>query len=244
MLKRVVLLLLALMLLSAYPAYAGAAYDWAEGEITYPEGEDWVYRYAYRYPVLTDDTPAANAVNAWFEVAFSEMNDLILPMFAAEADMVGGGSNEITQVYDVTCNTDDFFGILLTQTQFMGEEPIVSLNGQVFAMSGEYLGETLTLRGLLGVGESSVQIAEAVVLDVYGKVLQLPGAGELWPDADAFYEDFDPETQFYPDEQGNAVFYLQPGMLEEVIEPLTFTYTAQQAENLLTADAGEKENLP
>ena len=135
---------------------------------------------------MTDDTPAAASVNAWFDVAFREMDDLILPMFASEADMAGDGKSEISQQYAVTCNNDAFFSILLTQTQVLGEQTVVSLSGQVFAMSGEYLGNTLTLRGLLGVGESSTQIAEAIVADVYKRVQSVEGALNRWPDMDRF----------------------------------------------------------
>lgn len=236
------LLLVVCMLLTPFVfVSAEATYTWAEGEITYPEGEDWIYRYTYRYPVLSGDAPAAHAVNAWFDVAFSEMNDLILPMFASEADMAGGGANEIDHLYAVTCNSDDFFSILLTQTQDMGERPMMSLTGQVFAMSGEYTGETLTLRGLLRVGDSSQQIAEAIVRDVWTKVKDLPGALERWEDPDHFMDDFDPETQFYADEKENAVFFLQPGVLDEM-EPMTFAYSAQAAEALLKEQ--EKEIAP
>lgn len=240
-----VLLLLALVLLMpTVPVKGETAYIWAEGEITYPEGEDWVYRFTYRYPILQEDSPAALSVNAWFGMAFSEMNDLILPMFASETDMAGTGRNEMAQMYDVTCNTDDFFGVLLTQTQGMGDEVITMLSGQVFAMSGAYTGESLTLRGLLGVGDSSEQIARAVVADVWQTVQVLPDALERWPDPDTFLDDFDPETQFYADQDSNAVFFLQPGILEPEIEPITFVYSPLEAEALLLGNDDEKEIAP
>jgi len=61
----------------------------------------------------------------------------------------------------------------------------------------------------------------------------LEGALNRWPDMDRFYEDFDPETQFYADQDGNAVFFLQPGVLDTAPDALIFTYTAQEAEALL-----------
>ncbi len=231
--RRLICLLAVLVMCGAAAAHAEAALTWTEGQQTYPEGGEWTYRYTYRYPVLTDDTPAAASVNAWFDVAFREMDDLILPMFASEADMAGDGKSEISQQFAVTCNNDAFFSILLTQTQVLGEQTVVSLSGQVFAMSGEYLGDTLTLRGLLGVGESSTQIAEAIVADVYKRVQSWEGALDRWPDIDRFYEDFDPEIQFYADQDGNAVFFLQPGVLDTAPDALIFTYTAQEAEALL-----------
>lgn len=234
--------LIALLMLPLCAAGAQEGVRWVEGEMTYPEGDDWVYRYAYRYPVLAGDSLAVNAVNGWFEVAFREMDDMILPMFAGEKDMASAGRSEIVQEYEITCHTERFFSFRQTQTHRMGDMTVVAVSGQVFAMSGEYMGETLTLRGLLGVGDSSEQIAGCVLADVFERLQQREDAGR-WPDMDTLYEEFDPETQFYADEQGNAVFFLQPGAQDDASGLITFTYSAAQAEALLKAAGDQMEGL-
>ncbi len=227
---------LCLMLVAALlPVCALAASDvtWLEGELFYPDAQSATYRFIYRYPFVEGDTQFAAGVNDYYQVALSEMTDLVLPMYANETDMTGEDVQQVSQICKVTCDTDDYFGVLMRQTQTVDGREQTTLRSQVFAASGEYEGETLTLRGLVMVGESSVQLAALVLADIEKALLAMEGLREGWsPEALAL--DFFPEQDFYADENANAVFYIQPGLLCE--DALYFTYTRDMLSALLPSD--------
>lgn len=235
MTRRCLLVLLALLPLCS--AGGELAYDWAEGELYFPEGEAWTYRYEFSYPVPIGDSFAAGEIRHFFEIAMSEMEHLVLPMYAADVDMTKGGRQTIAQNYSVTLNDDRFFSILLRQRQTLEGRDIVSLSSQVFAVSGPYEGELLTLRGLVQVGESSTQIAEAVFDDVWQQVRERMDSEEPgWVDGldrETFSLDFFPELHFFADAHANAVFFLQPGLFREDDLEITFTYSRDQLQDLL-----------
>lgn len=223
-----------LMMLSAS---AAIEYDWQEGEAWFPQEKDWTYHYAYRYPVAKGDSESAQAVNYYFDNALYEMTKLVLPMYAADPVMAAGQQHEFCQDYAVTCNSDDHFSFLMTQRQTVEGRELVSLSSAVFALSGEYAGQTLTLRGLVQVGDSSAQLAELVRRDIWRQIEARMTVGETaWKQGinlEKLTEEFYPENQFYADEKGRAVFYLQPGEFRDDLEVVTFTYAPQDLLKLL-----------
>lgn len=232
-----VALVLWLCLLTTCAAQAALEVSWQEGEEYFPSREKWTYVYRWRMPQLAGESKAAGEINYYFETARREMTDLVVPMYAADPDMAASGGNVIEQRYEVTCNSGRFFSTLLKQRQVLGQKTILSLSSQVFATSGEYEGQTLTLRGLVMVGDSSVQLADAVLADVFTRVkAQMAGQPGPWKQdltQEALAEDFFPETHFYADEGGNAVFYLQPGLARNDDQVLTFPYSPAQLQALL-----------
>jgi len=113
---------------------------------------------------------------------------------------------------------------------------MLTMESQVFDVAGEYIGESLTLRGLVMVGESSSQISEAVAPKLYEEFKKLQDAGVCRKDVgeDDFLWEFSPMQHFYADEEGNAVFYFPPMLLEEPsFNVPTFTYTPRELEALL-----------
>lgn len=213
------------------------AYEWVEGEEYFPRELPWTYHYTYRYPMLLGEGMLQEAINDYFRNALNEMTMLVIPMFAADPIMIGEGSNEISQNYEVTCNNGTFFSVLMTQAQTVEGRERISLESAVFDASGEYLGETLTLRGLVRVGPSSQALSEAVLQDVWEDIdLQMRDKSSGWKSSltsDILKAEFYPEVQFYADDLGNAVFYLQPGRLRQDDRVVTYTYTPQMLEELL-----------
>ena len=208
-----------------------------EGEAFFPSEKDWPYHFSSAYPLLVGEDYASAAINDTYQMALDEMLHLVLPMFAHEKDMLFDGKNEVTHDFTVTCNNGRFLSVLQYRTQTMGEEGLnVTMESQVFDVAGEYMGESLTLRGVVMVGESSAQIAEALSPILYEEFKKLQDAGICRKDVteEDFLWEFSPTQHFYADENGHAVFYFPPMLLEgPSFDVPVFTYTPDQLAALL-----------
>lgn len=197
----------------------------------FPNEGDWVYRFTYAYPELEGETYAAAAVNDAYQMARDEMLQLILPMFASEPGMYYNGKNEVTHDFTVTCDNGALLSILERQTQTMGDKTQYSMEAHVFDMAGEYQGEALTLRGVTMAGESSDQLAQALMPILYREFVALQESGVADPHKTEaeFQAEFSPLRDFYADEQGNAVFFFPPSLLAQPsFDVPLFPYTAAQ----------------
>lgn len=239
--RRFIAVLMLLLALSG-TALAQLEFTWQEGEAFFPEGDQWNYRYSYRYPVAQGEGFAAQAINEYFDVALSEQINLVIPMYANDPIMTEGGRQEIRDEYQVTYSDDRIFSILLRHSQSIEGEALLSLRSAVFAVSGEYIGDTLTLRGVCGVGESSTQLGQAVLKDVHSKILAAIQAGDVaWQaeiSLDRLSEIFYPQEQFYALGGDRLVFYMQPGELRDDDQVIEYTYTYSELEELL--ESGDK----
>ena len=236
--KRMVLLSIA-VLLCLPTAFAQVEFNFVQGEEWFPSKESWTYHYTYHIPQVEGEDDLSEELNHYFDGALAEMTKLVLPMYAADPIMKGNGSNEVSDEYEVTCSNEDFFSVLLHHRQSMEEEVIYSLSSVVFAVSGEYSGESLTLRGLAGeIGESSAQIAALIQKDVWRRIEQQVQNADTKVNEEMSIEflaaEFFPETHFFADKQGDVVFYLQPGLLTRDDQPAFYTYTSAQLEDLIT----------
>ena len=233
--KRFACVLTALML-CALSASAALDVTWTQGEEWFPGRDAWVYYYTYTVPEVKGSGALSEELNHYFDTAIGEMVNLVLPMFTV--DMPGDGRNEINDLYEITCNNDEFFSFLLRRSTLSEGKEVLSLQSAVFAVSGQYTGESLTLRGLAReIGESSSQIAGFVIKDIWQKIEERMKAGDSAVRKEMSFDllsaEFFPETHFFADEQGNIVFYLQPGLLGLGEEMAVFTYTPEELENLL-----------
>lgn len=237
MAKKLALLAAIMLLLSLPCAFAEAIVERNEGEEWFPSKRKWTYHFTYAYPRLAGDDYASAAVNDTYQMALDEMLQLVLPMFSHEEDMLYDGRNEVIHDFSVTCNNGRFLSIVQYRSQTMGPDfTNLAMEALVFDMAGEYLGETLTLRGLVMVGDSSYQIGEAVTPILYEEFKSLQEAGIARKDADEdlFRLEFEATRDFYADEAGNAVFFFPPVLLENPsFDVPTFTYSPAQLEALL-----------
>lgn len=208
-----------------------------EGEAYFPSEKDWVYHFTYAYPHVTGGTYAALMVNDTYQMALDEMLQLVLPMFANEPTMRYDGKNEVSHDFEVKCNNGRFLSVLQKKSQTRGEEgTFLSLESLTFDMSGEYQGESLTLRGVVMVGESTDQIAAALLPHIYEEFVKLQEKGICKQDVDRemFEIEFSPAIHFYADENGNAVFYLPPSLMETPsFQTHVFIYSPEEIEKLL-----------
>ncbi len=247
--KALLLCLLLGLVLGAAQGAGSISVAWREGEMLFPDSQEWTYRYTYRYPDIRDEGPVAEALRHYFDLAFNEMTRLVLPMYAQDPIMTQDGRSEVREVYELTCLNDSIASFLNTHTQTVEGLPLVSLRSVVFAVSGEYAGDSLTLRGVARVGESSAQLGEAVLQDVWR---QLEAQRQEDPEGfksgltqEHLRQVFYPESAFYADEQGALVFYIQPGDLRDDDQLLTYRYTPQQLEALIgEASEQNKEEKP
>ena len=227
------LVMAAVMVLQACFAMAEHAVLPLESTEYYPDEENWTYCYEYRVPQLETGMTdvAAMMVNDTLVTALDEMRELVLPMFAASEEMTMNGQVTIRQDYKITCNNDHFFSIVITRTETDATGSFYSLDSEVFDVGGDYPGETLTLRGVVMVGESSDQISRAVMPVLYEKFVLLQEEGVCRRDITR--EDFEalcsPTLDYYADEMGNAVFFLQPSLMENPsLDVPTFTFTPDE----------------
>ena len=85
-------------------------------------------------------------------------------------------------------------------------------------------------------GESSAQIAEALSPILYEEFQRLQNAGICRKDVteEDFLWEFSPTQHFYADDNGNAVFYFPPMLLEAPsFDVPVFPYTPDQLAALL-----------
>lgn len=236
MAKKCLPVLALLLLLCLSCACAQTQVERLEGEAWFPSEKDWTYHFTYAYPRVLGEDYAAAAVSDAYAMVLDEQLNLMLPMISRAEDMRFDGKNEIAHDFSVTCNNGRFLSIVQYRTQQMGEETRLAMEALVFDMAGEYLGETLTLRGVVMVGDSSVQLGEALYPVLYKEFCALQEKGVMRSDIDeeTFYLEFEPTRDFYADEDGNIVFFFPPLLLATPsFDVPTFPYTAEELSALL-----------
>ncbi|MBR6705725.1 MAG: hypothetical protein IKI84_03470 [Clostridia bacterium] len=245
---RMMACLCALMLMPvSFSAAAPYTVESLSGEDWYPSADDWTYHYIYSCPriVCGDDDPVGLLINDTLQMILDEMRLLALPMFAESPEMTASGPVTVTEEGHVMCNNGRFFSVLTVKCEEKGSGKTWSLESDTFDVSGDYPGETLTLRGVVMVGESSEQISSAVLPVLYEAFVELQAEGVCLPGIgwEEFCENVIPTLDFYADENGSAVFYFQPSLLCEPGEDVpVFTFTPAELEALVGAmPAGEEE---
>ncbi len=236
---------LALLPLTAFAA-APYAVETLSGEEWYPSRDNWTYHYVYSCPriVCGEEDPVGLLINDTLQMILDEMRFLALPMFAESPEMTASGPVTVTEEGRVMCNNGRFFSVLTVKCEEKGSVKTWSLESDTFDVSGDYPGETLTLRGVVMVGESSEQIAAAVLPELYKAFTRLQEEGVCLPGVgwEEFCLNVIPTLDFYADENGSAVFYFQPALLCEPGEDVpVFAYTPAELEALVGAMPAREE---
>lgn len=229
MMKRLILLTLALLIL-ALPALAEPfplLEDWSD-TITVPYDEAdpdaGQYTYTYHYPHVDESDPDAYLVNSFYEYAISDAEAFGVPILADY--YVASGESVTTDIsYTLTCNNDDYLSLLLCTTDQLSDMTIHTYAGHSFSRSKGTPGSVLTLPQLLGIlatdeNDTWLQERQTEKANVLVRSL-IREQMEENPNGTAFYEGFSaeeletgfyPEEDFYLDENGDPVFFLQPGL--------------------------------
>lgn len=205
------------------------------GERYYPNKENWVYHFQYAYPYVLGEEAAHTVIRDTYQQILDDSLNTALPMFADAPDMLFDGKNEVTHDFEVMCNNGRFLSVRMRKSQTMGENGTkMTLETLTFDMAGN--GDVLTLRGVVRVGDSSEQIADAVWPHLYREFAALQQQGMARQDMTEqdFYNNYLPEANFYTDEEGNAVFYFTPEMMAQpTFDVPGFSYSPAQLEALL-----------
>ena len=237
--KTVVLLLSVLLFLPC--GLCGAEEDalpvcTVKASLLLPE-EDPRWELDYDYPGLPGEDPVSVQINDYYDTSRTEMTVLMLPMLSNSVETEEGKMNRMTQEYRVTCNNGRFFSVLLLQMTESGGRTVYNLESDTFDVSGEYAGQLLTLRGVVMVGESTVQLAECLMPVLYERFTALQEEGVIDPDLEQ--EDFEeivyPDSHFYTNSDGSVTFYFQPEvMLEPSFDVPCFTFTPDELAALIS----------
>ena len=231
--KRIFSFLLILMLLSAHALADPIALvdDFAE-EITEPsDPEDpssGTFVYICRFPHVDENAEGSLGINTFYSEQFDYEMGFTMPMIR---EAFFGQDSATVISYTVTCNNDDYFSVLIRKEETNPDLTRVSWTGNVFSRKEEAAGNTFTLPKLLGILESTendetvqeykTRRADELIRTMVWDMIQ---SNEDGIDYGSLTEEdlthiFFPEESFYLDENGDPVFYIQPGnIFEEVPE--------------------------
>lgn len=229
---RLLILLLTLSLLplactaEALPVFADdltGMYVWPQDAS--PEEATYVYRYCY--PQLLGDSSVALLFNDVYQYLASDALAFECPMYAPDhpAEL---GQKQVSISYEIVHQSDTLLSIRLEKTVTVGSRVTQSVSGNTFSLTGTQAGTITSLPYLLGlveVGETDEWLIDRQITKLDECVREL-----VWeriqkdmrhPDS-AIYDDltydefswsFYPEQDFYLDEQGNLVFFIQQNFI-------------------------------
>ena len=245
--KRLFCMVAALCLLASCAlAQTAAEAPPLSGEQYYPTGSDaqtasYVFRYAYPQFEGTED--GLSEINAYYASLASDMVSTVMPETVASVDALpeAGMPAYYTQIdYRITANTDDYLSVLFSSRQFLGNTETESWTANVFARSGVYVGQPLSLSQAMGLeqedGAGGTVNSYAADL-AYGLIWEIIQQQQSMQQKDYFPEltradlerVFNPESDFYLDGDGNFVFYIQSGQIASEVEGiLTYPFSAAE----------------
>ncbi len=233
---------LLLSLLPAFPALTEPlplAESGLSGVVTVPYDESdptaGAYVYQYSFPYVNPDHPDAYRVNNFYEARLRDMeNDYIPNLSEYYADLGVPFSSVVS--FEVTCNNDEYFSVLIrTETDEDGEITR-TCEGNTFSRLNGMPGSVFSLPNILGkldAGETddfredffTERIARVVRKLVWEQIRKDPDA--LSFDPPLTEEDlsliFFPDLDFYLDASGDPVFYILAERHEEG-EPDWYTF--------------------
>ncbi len=245
--KMLSLLTVLALALSASPALADPLVlrEDLSGEVSVPLDQDAagrVYRYTYSYPQADETDPSAGLINEFYSYKVSDALDFEVPMMAdyyASAETEGDVFVRIS--YQVTCNNDDYFSVLI-RTEGNDYE---TYTGHTFSRKDIKPGSSAALPYLLGILESDesdtwlqdrqTEKADELVRSLVWKQLEEKreelGIFDDYTE-EVFSVSFYPEEDFYLNEAGDPVFYLEPGTAADPSRGLlTFPVTLWEIED-------------
>lgn len=243
--RKFLLILLAAMLL-CLPALAEEL-TFSEpltGVYIYPEGaseEEATYLYRFSYPQIAGESDVAAIINTTYHYTADDTLGFEAPMNAGLTDGAAYPTR-INVSFEITCQTADYLSVLVTKVIDRGTSQSTLITGHVFALTGDRAGEIISLPYLLGIlthadqtdtwlADRQTAKADECIREMLWETIQEQMADGAYPFFDELlYEEFEasfyPEEDFYLDENGNPIFYLQPNAIADpeagaLLYPLT-----------------------
>ena len=223
------------------------------GEKTYPqwsatETASFVFR--YRLPQFSADQPEYEVVNQYFASYADTLVQTVIPETIGGLESLPKPEEPEYYVeldYRVTADNGDCLSVLLVSQRFLGNTLVESWQSVVFALKGIYAGQPMTLSQAMGLEQEGLNQSGDVASElVYGLVWQIVlyeiGAMQKAYFPDLTEEDvrkaFTPQEDFYFNEDGNFVFFIQAGTIAGEVEGV-LSYPFSMAELLSAVGQGE-----
>ena len=236
--------LLFLIILSAAVTFACAdplplLEDYAEDMVLSVDENDpsaGTFRYSYRYPHVDGESEGGANINVFYQDLIDYTISFTIPM---NRDAYEGSDASTVITYTVTCNNDDYFSVLVRTEWANPDRNLVLWEGQVVSRKNGSPGLTYTLPKLLGTLASNesdtwlqdrqTEKADNLIRQMVWEQIEDNPEGIAYDPSlteETLAAVFFPEQDFYLDEDGNPVFYLQPGDVladaAEGAEPVRF----------------------
>ena len=186
------------------------------------------FSYSYRYPHPDEEAEGGPEINTFYTDLIEYDLGFTVPIIQEAFE---GFDSSTVITYTVTCNNDDYFSVLIRREENNPDITRVSWNGHVFSRKNGSPGMTYTLPKVLGIlsaDESEewlqnrqTEKADKLIREMVWTMIEDNDAGIDYAGLTEDYLSgiFFPEEDFYLDENGDPVFYLQPGdVYEEVPE--------------------------
>lgn len=240
---RLLLLLLTLALLPL-PAMAEAPFTFADditGMYTWPEGASEAeasYVYRYTYPQIAGDSTLAMNINEVFRYDAADALAFECPMYASDhpAEL---GQMQVELTYEITHLSSEALSVRIDKTVTVGESVSRTVKAYTFKLTGALAGTVTSLPYLLELVtdnsadewliDRQIAKADACVRDMVWVMIEddmdKPDS-LIEPDRaeEEFEYGFYPEEDFFLDEEGNFVFFIQEGVIAP-FEAGQFFYT-------------------
>ena len=181
------------------------------------------YTWSWQLPHMNESDERAHLVNAFYEYFLSDTLNNAVPLMA-ESLAETGIPVQVALSYQRTCNNEQFISFLFSSVETADGQTSVIYEGHTFSLEEGMPGSTLSLPHLMGFLNSQqstdswlenrqTEKANQLVRSlVYARIAENK---ELIPNDDFSEETleycFFPELDFYLDENGDPVFFLQPG---------------------------------
>ena len=187
--------------------------------------EEGGYTWTWRLPHMAEEDPRAHLVNAYFDYYLEDSLANAVPLMA-ESLAESGLSAEAAVDYTMTCNTGRLISFLMSATETIEGESQTIYEGLTFSLEEGMPGSSLSLPQILGfldpgaapdtwLEDRQTEKANRLVRSLVADRLKKLPEGSLLPE---YSEEmlswcFFPDQDFYLDENGSPVFYLQPGAM-------------------------------
>ncbi len=203
--------------------------DDLKNELVYSYDEsDGKYVYSYCYPQVIETDECAAAINAFYQYEADYAAEFTGPT-NADYYMSCGVDAFTDTTYEVVCNNDLYFSILLKKNEKSDSEEITVYTGHTFSRTDSKPGSTVSLPSLLGIlksdendtwlqerqTEKANQLIREIMLEkLEAMIASMPaGQAETRDISQVLEYAFWPEEDFYLNGDGDPVFFLEPGAL-------------------------------
>lgn len=218
-----------------------------EGTVYYPEDatpETATFQFSYQYPQIIPASETDTAINQHFAYLMSDMLSFTIPLHIQDVIDSALTSAYINLTYEISCNNDEYFSVLIHQEKMLGAAVNESNTAYVFKRNGIGAGMVLSIADILGLSspndddgfsyERATQKADDLVYElVWDIIAEHISQGDLsyfeGLSIDDLKAEFYPENDFYLDSDSNVVFFIQPALIAaNAAGTLTFSFSIEE----------------